>query len=494
MRFAVILFSLAVLTACSGSDAGGPLDVAIIGENDDMQIANVASLSPAAQHVRAATVEGLVGLDPSGEILPAIAERWIVTDDGMSYIFRLRDSTWVSGDPITAEDIRDGLQAKIATLEGTSLGQDLAKVDQIRAMTGRVIEIQLKSPMPDFLRLLAQAEMGLEREGDGVGPMERTTDADAAIIELVALPPEARGLPARQNWEASTRPLFLRTTSAQRAVDMFATGEADLVLGGTLAHLPMADTGPLSTGTVRLDAPLGLFGLQIMHDNGLLADPGVREAIAMAIDRSDLMQPFNFGGWQASTWIYPVAFSGPGGQQEERWAQLSLAERRAIASRRVSGWKTSDAAAQSEGVAQVSIALPAGPGSDLLFEQLREDLSGIGVEAVRAIGDDPADLVLRDHPARYYSQRWYLNQFHCSLEFGLCSTEADELVAEALEARDFVAKNQIYAEAQDALIAEQVFIPLGQPVRWSLVRAGVGGFEENQWGLHALFPLALDPT
>ena len=96
----------------------------------------------------------------------------------------------------------------------------------------------------------------------------------------------------------------------------------------------------------------------------------------------------------------------------------------------------------------------------------------------------------RDMLARYYSPRWYLNQFHCSIGFGLCSPEADELVEEALEARDFVAKSTIYAEAQRALIAEQAFIPLGQPVRWSLVRAGVTGFEENQWGLHALFPLA----
>ncbi len=493
MRFGLLLSSLALLAACDRSDAGGPLNVAVIGTGDDILIDNVADLSAAAKHVRSATAEGLVALDPSGEILPAIAERWIVTDDGMSYIFRLRNSDWPDGEPITAEDIRDALQDNIVTLSGTGLGQDLAKIDQIRAMTGRVIEIQLKGPMPDFLRLLAQPEMGFVRDGAGVGPMAPQSDEDSTVLELAALPPEARGLPAQQNWSARTRPLFVQTLQAGRAVELFADGEFDLVLAGTVVHLPLADTGPLSAGTVRLDAPLGLFGLQVLRADGLLAEAPIREAIAMAIDRSDLMQPFNFGGWQASTWIYPLALAGENGPQAERWPNLSLEERRAIAARRVSGWKTSPAAAQVGGVAQLSVAMPDGPGSDLLFEQLRDDLAGVGVEALRVSELSDADLILRDELARYYSPRWYLNQFHCSLDFGLCSSQADALVEEALEMRDLAEKDRLYAEAQTVLIAEQVFIPLGQPVRWSLVRAGVPGYQENQWGLHPLFPLAL-PT
>lgn len=474
------------LAACDRSDQGGPLDVAIIGTEDRIDVEDVGALTSAAKHVRSATGEGLVALDPSGEIVPAIAERWIVTDDGLSYIFRLRDSDWVSGEPITAENVRDALQDNIVTLSGTSLGLDLAKIDEIRAMTGRVVEIQLKGPMPDFLRLLAQPEMGLVIDGEGVGPMATSSGSEDVVLELAAVPPEARGLPARQNWGAITRPLFLRPLPAERAVSAFASGDVDLVLSGTLAHLPLADTGPLSAGTVRLDAPLGLFGLQVNSAQGVLQEAPLREAFAMAINRGDLMQPFNFGGWQASTWIYPLALAGEGGPQAERWATLSLEERRAIARRRVASWE-----ANSGAEARVSIALPQGRGSELLFQQLAEDFAAIGVESVRAAEGAQADLELRDTLARYYSPRWYLNQFNCSLDQGICSSEADDLVTQALEVRDLAQKSRIYAEAQNALIAQQVFIPLGQPVRWSLVRAGVPGYEENQWGLHALFPLSL---
>ncbi|NVE95097.1 ABC transporter substrate-binding protein [Altererythrobacter lutimaris] len=493
MRIGAILFSLALLAACNRSDAGGPLDIAVIGAVADAEQEDLTALTIASAHLRAATKEGLVALDPSGEILPAIAERWIVTDDGMSYIFRLRDSDWPDGEPITAEDIRDALQDNIVTLSGSALAYDLAKIDQIRAMTGRVVEIQLKSPMPDFMRLLAQPEMGFERAGLGTGPMAEQSQENSSLIELAALPPEARGLPARQNWSELTRSLFVRTLPAERAVSQFADGEIDLVLGGTIAHLPLADTGPLSAGTVRLDAPLGLLGLKIVRPEGLLADAPLREAISMAIDRSDLMQPFNFGGWQASTLIYPGSLAGENSAQQERWEGQTIDERRATAARRVSGWKTSAAAAEFGGLARLKIFMPDGPGSDLLFEQLREDLSGIGVEAIRAEDESDADLRIFDALARYYSPRWYLNQFHCGLDEGLCSAKADALVEEALEVRDLVAKQEIYAEAQAALIAQEVFIPLGQPVRWSLVRAGVSGYEENQWGLHALFPLALNP-
>ena len=62
-------------------------------------------------------------------------------------------------------------------------------------MTGRVIEIRLSSPMPDFLQLLAQPELGVLHRGMGAGPMELARDR--AVARLTLLPPEARGLPTR---------------------------------------------------------------------------------------------------------------------------------------------------------------------------------------------------------------------------------------------------------------------------------------------------------
>ena len=169
-------------------------------------------LSNGAQHLRAATHEGLVALDPAGQVIPAIAERWIITDDAMRYIFRLRDSTWPDGTEITADDVQRELRDIIARLEGTSLGLDLAKVTEVRAMTGRVVEVRLSGPMPEFLRLLAQPELGFAERGGGAGtgPMIMSRDDDLRLARLSALPPEERGLPAREDWEALSRTLTVR--------------------------------------------------------------------------------------------------------------------------------------------------------------------------------------------------------------------------------------------------------------------------------------------
>ena len=209
----------------------------------------------------------------------------------------------------------------------------------------------------------------------------------------------------------------------------------------------------------------------------------------MALDRQELIQPFGIGGWQPTTWIVPrTQFASPAGP-ENRWQDIDIDQRRAIAARRIGEWKVA-----SGNDAVLRIGLPPGTGSDLLFRQLDAAWSRIGIELVRVEPGAAADLELRDRLARYSSPRWFLNQFNCGLEVGLCSPEADEIVREALTIADPDEKERAYAEAQRALIAEEVFIPIGAPVRWSLVRASLSSYLANQWGLHPLFPLSQPTT
>jgi ABC-type oligopeptide transport system substrate-binding subunit len=118
----------------------------------------------------------------------------------------------------------------------------------------------------------------------------------------------------------------------------------------------------------------------------------------------------------------------------------------------------------------------------------------VGVAVEKAEEGEVADLELRDRLARYSSPRWFLNQFSCSLELGLCSPEADAMVEKSLIMRDPVTKQRLLAEAHAALMAKDIFIPLGAPIRWSLVRGAVSAYRPNRWGLHPLFPLSQPTT
>lgn len=474
------------LAACGSGVDDQDVEVAFIGNGGDVFETGLR-LAPAGQHIRSATAEGLVSLNDAGEVIPALAERWIVTEDGLSYIFRLRNADWADGTALTGANVREALLRNTRALRGTSLGLDLAKIAEIRAMTGRVVEIRLDSPMPEFLQLLAQPELGLRRNKQGTGPMMLTRQGDAALLDPIA--PEFRGLAVDDEWDLRIRTVRVQVLTPEKAVEAFDSGLVDAVFNGTLPGLPLADTGALSRGTVRLDAALGLFGLQVTRDRGLLATASGREAIAMAIDRSNLLEPFNIGGWVPTTRIVAPGLPGDQGAIGERWGKMSLEDRQVEAARRVA------AAAGTPGFSRkLVIALPAGPGSDLLFRELSADLLKAGLTLERASGSIVPDLRLVDHLARYADARWYLNQFNCSLKRGLCSAEADDLLRRAARTSDASATAALLLEAETKLTAANVYIPIGAPIRWSLVRGGVQGFSENRWGLHPLFPLSQRPT
>ncbi|MFN4113789.1 MAG: ABC transporter substrate-binding protein [Sphingomonadaceae bacterium] len=472
------------LTGCGTADDAS-VGVAVIGPADPLTGEGLR-LSLAGQLVRAATREGLVALDHQGEVVPAIAERWIVTDDGLSYIFRIRNSDWPDGAPITAPAVRDQLRQTLASLRGTSLGLDLAPIAEVRAMTGRVVEIRLSAPMPGLLQLLAQPELGLERGGKGAGPMQFERAEEGVALDPV--PPSARGFPQPEEWKSQFRTVLMRVAPVEQAVAAFENGSVNLVLGGTIVDLPLADTGALSRGTIRLDAALGLLGFEVARAEGFLATAANREAVAMAIDRSQLMQPFNVGGWVATTRIVAPGLPDDGGGVPERWADLDIEKRQSLARQRASAWER----ANGKKVA-LTVFLPAGPGSDRLFAQVQRGLAAAGISARRAEREDASDLVLKDRLARFAGARWFLNQFNCRSTDGPCSEGADALVRQSLAVATPAEQASLLAEAERLMLAENLFIPLGAPIRWSLVRGGVRGFQENRWSVHPLFALSQRP-
>ncbi|MGV3553636.1 MAG: ABC transporter substrate-binding protein [Croceibacterium sp.] len=482
------LLAMALALAGCGSGNDGPLPVAFIDSEEDL-FASGLRLSYGGQVVRAATGAGLVALDAQGEVVPALADRWIVADEGRSYIFRLRDGEWPDGAELTGESARDSLRRAIGQLRGTSLGLDLAPISEVRAMAGRVVEIRLTTPMPDFLRLLAQPELALSHGGFPSGPMTLEREGGEAerggVAVLAFRPPEARGLPAEADWQEHVRPLAISALDVRAALAAFEAGEVEVVLGGRLGGWPLADPGPLSRGTRRLDAAIGLFGLQVRRESGFLERVENREALAMAIDRTALLAPFNIGGWQPTTRIVPAAIAGE--RADERWAGIEIDSLRAEARRRVQAWT-----ARNGEPPVLTVGVADQPGNAGLFNELAGQWAEIGV-TLRRVDEGEGDLILVDAVARYAEPRWFLNQFHCSLRRGACVAEADEEVRTALAATDAEVRAGSIARAEAMLTAANIYIPLAMPLRWSLVRGDVPGYSPNPWAWHPLPDMATIP-
>ena len=214
----------------------------------------------------------------------------------------------------------------------------------------------------------------------------------------------------------------------------------------------------------------------------LRALPGPEANAAFSAgEAAALLAQFSIGGWQPQSRIVPPNLPSGGDLRGERWPNLSLDERRA----RVTEWTR-----ETGQNPRVRLWLPDGPGSDRLLNTLSLDLATIGVELRRVQFAQGADLVMIDRLARYPSSRWFLNQFNCELLPGPCAPDADLLVTESLFARSEAEATDLLVEAEGALIAQEVYIPFGAPVRWSLVRSRLEGFSENPWARHPLYALA----
>jgi peptide/nickel transport system substrate-binding protein/oligopeptide transport system substrate-binding protein len=493
--------SLSVLLLAACGHADGPLNVALIDEGI------AAKASPDRTHVgledadfalQAATQSGLVSFDAEGRVVPSLAERWIVTPDGRSYIFRLRQGIRGgarAGDDqaASAQTVAQALRRAIAAQAGKPLGRDLLAIASVRAMADRVIEIDLAAPNPDLLTLLAQPELTLPTVTGDVAPGGGKRNALSPMVSHAEGTGQRLALvqtdgSERTSARGGVRALHVEFASAERAVDQFNAGVADVVLGGTIDSLPLASGARLARGNLQLDPVTGLYGLAVMRSAGFLAEAPNREALALAVDRDAMVARIAIDGWQPTTRLVAPGMEGDDGSVGERWNGVSLAQRRAQAAQRVALWRKLSGQAPS-----LTLAMPDGLGSRLVLAQLQADFASIGVILRAAPMRKDADLTLVDRVARYPRATWFLNQMACGAEQLACNPVGDALVAQAMREVDPRLRSQLLARAESEITAANGFIPLARPIRWFMARSLGGGIAPNPWGWHPLPPLAQGP-
>jgi len=225
---------------------------------------------------------------------------------------------------------------------------------------------------------------------------------------------------------------------------------------------------------VVFDPTPGLFGLAFMAGEGPLADPAVRRAMSMAVDRQAIAAALAAPLLQPRTSLMPpVADELPRPAQPD-WAASPMPMRRELAARTI--------AALAEPL-RVRVAMPDGPGYRLLFAHLRRDWRLIGIEAVRVGPQAAAELQLIDAVAPAALASWYLRHFTCDTG-RVCDTAADEALAAARLARRGADRRAQFAIADRILTEATPFVPIGAPVRWSLVSPRLTGFRPNRFARH----------
>lgn len=90
-------------------------------------------------------------------IVPDLAERWEVSQDGKTYTFHLRSGVkWHDGSPFTSADVVATYSRAIAPPAGISIVQKdmLAMIEGVEAVDAATVRFSLKYPAPFFLEVL----------------------------------------------------------------------------------------------------------------------------------------------------------------------------------------------------------------------------------------------------------------------------------------------------------------------------------------------------
>lgn len=229
--------------------------------------------------------EGLVRFDRSLVVSPALAQSWETPDD-RTYLFQLRPGLRFSdGQALTAPDVVASLLAGRSRAWGT---QDaLASIESVRALDERQVEI--RTQRPDFLLLqglhwgfvVPREELRrMPMRAIGSGPYRLAAHrAGAFTLERNAY---YRG-PA----PAFDRADFEVVPDAAEREDRLLRGTADVIDNVPPERVAALENDP----QVRVYAGPGLrvlfLGLRV--DRPPFDDPRVRQALDLALDRSELL-------------------------------------------------------------------------------------------------------------------------------------------------------------------------------------------------------------
>jgi peptide/nickel transport system substrate-binding protein len=133
----------------------------------------------------------------------------------------------------------------------------------------------------------------------------------------------------------------------------------------------------------------------------------------------------------------------------------------------------------------IRIALPDGPGADVVLGHLSRDWGVLGIKVERATPGEAADFRLVDEVAPSSSPAWFVRHFRCSAT-PVCDSQLDEILDSARNTPVLAQRSALLAQAAQRIDSLQLYIPIAAPIRWSLVSARISGFAGNRFAIHTL--------
>jgi oligopeptide transport system substrate-binding protein len=497
-------------------NAGEPIDL-------DPHVAN--SISDA--RILHALFEGLTFWEEeSGRGVPAAAERWDVSSDGLTYTFHLRPNLrWSNSEPLTAGDFVYSFQrilnpkfpAEYAYMlwplknaeafnKGTVKGFDSVGA---KALDERTLQLDLEYPTPYLPALVGHftwlpvPRATLEKHS---AVTKRGTDWTRAgnlvgngPFVLSEWRPNARLVVKRNRyyWDAATTRLnaimFLPIESADVEERNFRAGQLHVTWALPTAKITAYRAH--NAEVFRVDPMLGTTFLRFNIARPPFNDARVRHALALAVDRAAIARAVTFGTTAPATALTPPGCNGYTTRAQMR-CDFDGARR-----------------------LLVDAGYPGGSGlSELPFQTFNIEYGPVVAEAIQAmwsrelgvrVGIESLELktAIQNQQTKAYTISflgWIADFVDPATFLELFVTdngnnntnwshpEYDRLIAQAARTADARARLELFQQAEALLLEEAPIAPIAHLSRTYLIHPAVRGWKPALLAQHQYKHVALE--
>ncbi|ELK46470.1 peptide ABC transporter substrate-binding protein [Halobacillus sp. ACCC02827] len=536
-----VLFSLLfvlVLAACSGgsetsseSDGDSTSDEGSASGEQEITVtakSEIPSMDPSlitdsvGFQWAGETYEGLYRLDENSQLVDGMAEDSEVSEDGLTWTFKLRDAEWSNGDPVTANDFVYAWQRAVDPDTASEYGpyflggiidnaQEISNGEMepeelgATAVDDKTLEVKLEKPVPYFesmtvfITFMPLNQKYVEEQGDKFateaeytisnGPFEMTdwSHGEGWTIEK-----------SDSYWDADTVQLdkihAKVVKEVSTGVNLYESGEIDQ----TELNAEFVDQYSSDEAFQVVEKPYLYFFKFNQDNNEALANADVRKAISMAIDRQGLVDVIlNDGSVPAKGYVPSNFVSMPDSEEDFREAQGDLVETNVEKAKE--HWQKGLEALGTDTVEIELLGDDTGTSKDTLAYykgQLEENLEGLTIkvmevpfkERVRRDNEAEFEMEAATWGPDYVDPNTYLNMYLTDGQnnnMGYSSEEYDSLIEQANNefAQDPDKRFEAFMEAERLLLEEDAAVaPIYQDAKAQLFRPSIKGVYSTATG------------
>lgn len=448
-------------------------------------------------------MEGLTRFNDEMEPVPALADWWEVSKDGLTYTFKLKEGVlWSDGVALKAQHFVDGWRRLLEPLTAAEYAyflynvvnaeryntgeiKDFSQVG-VKAVDDKTLEVKLNQPLVFFPSLTAfvstfPARLDLiERWGDlwtepehivSLGPFKLKSWRHEYRIELVKNEKYHGDLPKVD------KVVMYMVNEQNTALDLYETGVLDFVSVPAYAipffkNRPDYRTMPFLSGYY--------YGFNVTKTP--FDKPQVRQAFSMAINRELLKRILNDSVFPTSSWIPPSLK----GHNPDVGLKYNPAKAQELL--RQAGYASPSA------VPPITLAYNTNDTHKLIAENIKEQWKkNLGVDVrldnmewkvyLHKLKTDPPQIFRLGWNADYPDADNFMAMFMGSSgnnHTRWSNEEYDELVKRAVAERDANLRAKLYEEAQKILLEREcVIAPLFFSTLTRLVSPRIVGLNFN---------------